>query len=399
MVNKIIRLVNFRLLALIIVLLSIIISIPRYYWAPFPGTSDYIYHYTHYNNFLLFKYSFYHLIQHKDLYLGWPGERHYDLFKYSPAFAFLMAPIAILPNLLGLIVWTALNGLILFYAFWKFPFKNDNYRLLAIVFVFPEAITSMEIFQSNCLVVGLIILAYLAIERKNIAIAAMLIIASAFIKLFGIAALVIFLFYPNKAKAALWTFIWLLVFAFLPLLVITPTELLAVYHSWVRCLSEDYSVSYGFSVMGWLYTWFGINAKSIIMLIGIILFLIPLLRIRSFHNAMFRQLFLASILIWMIIFNYKSESPTFIIAVSGIAIWFFTQEYKPINLGLLLFALVFTILSATDLFPKSIRDNYMIPFVVKVIPCTIIWIKVIYDLLTTDFPGSAIKPLSHRPLL
>jgi len=382
------KLINFKVLALLIVLISIVISVPHYLWVPAPGTSDFKYHYTHYNNYLIFKNSFYHLIHHKDPYELYRGEGFYDFFKYSPAFAVLMAPFAVLPNFFGLILWTAFNGLIVFYAFWKFPFKNNTYKLLAILFILPEAITSMQIFQSNCLLAGFIILAFLALERKSIPVASLFIVASIFIKLFGIVALVMFLFYPNKLKAFFWTLFWSLLFTLLPLLIISPSELIGTYHNWQRCLSDDYSTSYGFSVMAWLYTWFGINAKGLVLLIGIVLFILPLIRFRSYRNTTFKNLFLASLLIWVVIFNFKSESPSFIIAVSGIAIWFFTQEYKLLNLVLLLFALVFTVLVATDIFPKSIRDNYMMPYVVKVVPCIVIWCKLIVDLLTNDFSDS-----------
>ncbi|RME20836.1 MAG: hypothetical protein D6800_12755, partial [Candidatus Zixiibacteriota bacterium] len=46
--------------------------------------------YTHYNNYLIFKYSFLNLLAGKNLYVTHP-EQYYDLFKYSPTFALLMA--------------------------------------------------------------------------------------------------------------------------------------------------------------------------------------------------------------------------------------------------------------------------------------------------------------------
>ena len=55
---------------------------------------------THYNNYKIFKESYFHLIQNKDLYQLYPAE-HFDYFKYSPTFSLLMAPIAYLPDLAG----------------------------------------------------------------------------------------------------------------------------------------------------------------------------------------------------------------------------------------------------------------------------------------------------------
>ena len=53
--------------------------------------------FTSYNNYLIFKHSFFHLIHHKDLYILYPQE-HWDLYKYSPAFSLLFGIFAILPD-------------------------------------------------------------------------------------------------------------------------------------------------------------------------------------------------------------------------------------------------------------------------------------------------------------
>jgi uncharacterized membrane protein YkvA (DUF1232 family) len=86
-------------------------------------------------------------------------------------------------------------------------------------------------------------------------------------------------------------------------------------------------------------------------------------------------------LIWVVIFNHKAESPTFIVAISGVALWFFSQERKTENLVLIVIAFIFTILAPTDLFPRWVRIGILKPYVVKVVPCILIWIKITYDLL------------------
>ena len=60
--------------------------------------------YSHYNNYLIFKDSFIHLFNNKDLYQLYPME-HWDYFKYSPTFALLMAPFAALPDFVGLLFY------------------------------------------------------------------------------------------------------------------------------------------------------------------------------------------------------------------------------------------------------------------------------------------------------
>lgn len=339
-------------------------------------------HYTYYNNYLIFKQSFFQLIGNHDLYELSP-EKHYDYYKYSPTFALLMAPLAILPDFFGLFAWNLLNALVLVFALWNLPFQNNKFKWLALAFITIELITSLQNSQSNALMAGLIIYAFIFLEKKKPAIAALFIMLTVFIKIFGLVALSLFVLYNKKPKAALYVIIWAVVLGLLPLLVISPAQLILLYASWFKLLAADQSISLGLSVMGWLSSWFHLEiSKNVIVLMGALVFCLPFIRYRQFDQLQFRLFFLASLLIWMIIFNHKAESPTFIIAVSGVAIWFFTQKYKPINLALLLFSLLFTILSPTDLFPMSIRDNYVIPYVLKSVPCILIWFKIIFDLTT-----------------
>jgi hypothetical protein len=138
-------------------------------------------------------------------------------------------------------------------------------------------------------------------------------------------------------------------------------------------------------VIGWLKIWFSLNVnKTVVNLAGMALFCLPLLRIKQYGNFVFRALMLASVLIWVVIFNHRAESPTFIIAIAGVAVWYYLQAPGKLNYVLLVLAFVFTTLSPTDLFPKFIRDNYFWPYVVKVVPCILIWGKIIYDLLLTE---------------
>jgi hypothetical protein len=96
---------------------------------------------------------------------------------------------------------------------------------------------------------------------------------------------------------------------------------------------------------------------------------------------------LSSVLIFTVIFSTGSESPTYIIAFVGVAIWFVIQE-KPITnwkIALFIFAIVLTSLSPSDLFPKFIKEQYIQKYAVKAVPCMLIWIAIVYQILTSKF--------------
>src|SRR5436190_462027 len=76
--------------------------------------------YTHYNNYVIFKQSYFHLAENKNLYQPYPAEQ-WDYYKYSPSFSLLMAPLANMPDAAGLFTWNLLNVLLLFFALWKLP--------------------------------------------------------------------------------------------------------------------------------------------------------------------------------------------------------------------------------------------------------------------------------------
>ena len=357
-----------------------------------PGGKEY----THYNNFKIFKASYFHLIEKKDLYQLHPDD-HYDLYKYSPAFALLMAPLAYLPDFLGLTLWNLLNGLLLLFAIRRLPFVTEKNRVWMAGFIFIELITALQNSQSNALIAGLLLMAFLFLEKKQIALASLCIVFTVFIKLFGLVALAIFIFYPDKLKSAFYTLGWTLLLAALPLLVISPSQLSFLYQSWLDMLTNDHQASTGLSVAGWLDSWFRMNlSKNILLLGGAVVLCIPLLKYKFYRDLQFRLFFMSSLLVWMVIFNHKAESPTFIIAVTGIAVWYFSQKKKMINTALLILAFIFTILSPNDLFPKTIRDTYVIPYVLKAVPCILIWLKITCDLLVFGIKKPALnEPAYH----
>ena len=147
-------------------------------------------------------------------------------------------------------------------------------------------------------------------------------------------------------------------------------------------LLNDHSLSHGISIMGWLKTWFGINTnKNILVLAGLFSLLIPFIRLSEYKNYNFRLLALSSVLLWIVIFNHKAESATFIIAMSGVSLWFINAKKNILNITLFICAFTLTSLSPTDIFPKFLQNEFIIPFTLKAFPCILIWLKINYDML------------------
>ncbi|MCX8491080.1 MAG: glycosyltransferase family 87 protein [Cyclobacteriaceae bacterium] len=342
--------------------------------------------YTEYNNYIIFKQAYFHLVDQKDLYSLYLNEQ-WDLFKYSPAFALFFGALAYLPDGLGLLGWNMLNAFCLFFAIKKLPNTNDKTKIAILFYVLIELVTSLQNSQSNALMAGLLILAFVFFETEKIFLACLCITLTVFIKIFGLVAFAIAIFYPNKIKTICYSVTCFIGFTFVPLVVIPIEQLIFLYKSWWGLLIDDHTSSYGLSMLGWLNTWFGFNGnKNLVVLIGLFVFLLPLIRVNEYKTFLFRVSFFCSLLIWMVIFNHKAESPTFIIAVSGIAIWYYFKSNSRWDEKLLIMlAFVFTCLSPTDLFSASVQSHFFDPYAIKVAPCIFVWFKITYDLQFRNF--------------
>ncbi len=345
---------------------------------------------TNYNNYIIFQQSFYHLIEHKDLYVAYENE-YWDLYKYSPTFALIMAPIAVLPSILGLAVWNLLNVVLVLIGIRKLRFFNNKQKGWILLFCLVEMVTSLQNEQSNGLIAGLIILCFALVEEKKFLFATLCIALSCYVKILGLAAFSIFLLYPEKIKSAAYSVFWTIVLFLLPLFVISWAELIAQYQSWGNMLSNDHSTD-GLSIMKVLESWFGIVAdNTLVQVLGVVFFCIPLLRYRNFSHERFRLLLLSSILIWIVVFNHKAESPTFIIAVLGVALWFFVSQKKWWHYVLFFATLTLAQLSATDIFPRSLRDGFFQSHAIKALPCIAVWFCVVGEMIFFKSQPSFLK--------
>jgi hypothetical protein len=363
--------------------LALVVSVQSY----FQGSkikSEYTYH--HYNNYIIFKQSFYHLLDGTNLYQPYPEESA-DLYKYSPTFSLFFGLLAWLPDLAGLIIWNLLNALVLFFAIKSIPGLTHKAKVWLSLFVLFEMVGSLQNSQSNALTVGLIILAFSFLEKKKYFWASFFIVFPVFIKLFGIVAFTLYIFYPNKPKLLLFTAFWFVFLVFSPLVFTSFSGLLMQYNEWGNLLTNDHSISQGISIFGIIQSWFNIHVSKIYILFsGILLFLLPLIRFKKYDDLPFRLLMLASILIWVIVFNHKAESPTFVIAMCGIGIYLFSGSFTKAKMGLMVLSLLLTSLMFQDFIPKTFRNEYIIAYNLKVLPSVVVWLFVIVEMLNRKNP-------------
>ena len=347
------------------------------------------------HNYLIFKGVFWHTVHQTDLYA--PYQADLDLNHYGPVFSLVIAAFALLPDAIGCYLWGIANAAFLFYAVNRLPISKINQQLILLIGAL-EMMTSMHNVQFNPMVTSWIILSYIFVQNKNDFWATLFIALGILTKIYGIVGLAFFLFSDNKIKFILYFIFWCAVFFVLPMLLSSPDFIIQSYKGWYLSLSEKNMANHestmqGMSAMRVLQRVFMIkNLPDIYVLAtAALLYLLPLARRSLLKVKSFQLSYLAFLLIGVVIFSTSAESATYVIAMMGVGIWFVVQKEKTYwVIALLVFAMLLTSLSTTDLFPKSIKADYIRPLALKALPCFVIWLVLCFQLLRRKFEESEV---------
>jgi hypothetical protein len=371
-----------RVLVAAYVIAALLAGIHKY-WLPQKTTADGVVYYQ-YNNYVIFERSCQHLIDGQNLYAAYPHE-HMDLFKYSPAFAAAMWPLAQLPDVLGLCLWNIANALILLWAIRSLPLP-PTMTALAAWLVWKDQLTSLQNTQSNSIVAALMIFTVIAWERERLAAAAVAVAMSFYLKIFGLAAAMLWIVYPHKFRSLVWCVLATVAIGCLPLLLTSPSNTIDQYSNWFTLLNTEYPASEGISVMGILHAWFGYQgSKLLVVAIGGIMLVAPLLHWRRHGELEYRLGLLASAMIWVVLFNHRAESATFIVATTGVAIWFVSRPITRLNIALMTMTVLLSGFSSNDLVPDWVQLQVIDKYHLKALPALLVWLKIQTELWT---PGS-----------
>lgn len=380
MVSKIFN--NRKLIISIWVLLALVSAIKQYLRG-------------NHNNYLIFKNVFYHTLEQKSLYTTYP-DLYFDHNHYGPIFSLFIAPFAILPDAVGMVLWCVFNAVVLVYAISQIKLEANKIHLILWICA-HEFLTAILGQQFNPIMTSIIILSYVLIEKEKDFWSACLIILGTFIKLYGIVGLAFFFFSKNKLKFIGSLIFWSVVFFILPMAISSPEFIINSYSEWFARLVEKNNENASLtsmqdiSIMGMFRKVLNMPHLSnlLFLLPGILLFGLPYLRFSMFSDKKFQLLLLSSVLIFTVIFSSGSESPTYIIAFAGVAIWFVIQEEKTKwTWFLFIFAMILTSFSPSDLIPKFLRETYVKPYALKALPCILIWFQIIYELMTIKKPSA-----------
>ena len=348
------------------------------------------------NNFLVFRGVFWHLWQQLSLYVPYPAE-YFDVNYYGTVFSLVIAPFAVVPEWLGLVLWCVGLSLFLYVAVRRSSLTNYQ-QLFVLWFCAHELLTALYMQQFNIAIAAIIVLAFFLIEKERDAEAAFFIVLGTMVKLYGIVGLAFFFFSKHKLRLVLSLIGWAALLFVAPMLVSSPEYVVGQYQEWFASLigkngENQESIAQNISLIGMSHRVSGLSFSDLwIILPGILLFALPYLRFSQYKHTAFRQTLLASVLMFVVLFSTGSESSGYIIPFVGIVIWYTAAPWQRTrwDIALLVFAFVLSSLSPSDLFPAYLRKEWVQPYALKALPVTLIWLKLCYEMYTKDYAAKNI---------
>lgn len=346
--------------------------------------------YSSIGNFLVYRNVFWHAIRQMNLYEYYPAE-NLGSYLYGPVFGILVEPFALLPVNLGAFLWSVANATILFFAVRKLPVSYRNQNIILFLGAI-EMMTSIQNMQINCIVAAWMILSFTFVKEGKDFWATLFIAIGFLLKLYGVVGIVFILFSNHKTKFALSFLFWVGILFCLPMIISSPSFIIYSYFDWYHALTAKNDLNatsfmQNLSVMGMLRHLIKSQYLNLVVIfIAGWFYLFPLFRSNQLKNKYFQLSYLCFTLIGVVIFSSSAESPTYIIAMMGVALWFVIQNPKNrLVLCLMAFALLITSLSATDLFPRYIKVHLVQAYSLKALPCFVVWMLIATQLLKRNF--------------
>lgn len=352
------------------------------------------------NNFRIFRGVFWHTLQCTSLYAEYPLE-YYDVNHYGPFFSLVIAPFALMPIPLGLVFWCIALSLTLYFAITRSMFSSWQ-QMFVLWFCSETLLTSLFMQQFNIAIATIIIASYALIEKERDFWAAFLIVLGTFVKLYGIVGLAFFFFSRHKGKFVLSLLFWGVVLFVAPMIISSPDYVVSQYHEWFVCLVEKNgenlaSQAQNISALGMVRRMLGNPEYSDLLILApaLVLFALPYLRFKQWRNEGFRMTLLASVLLFTVLFSTGSESSSYIIALSGVCVWYFAAPWQrgKADIWLLVFVFLLSSMGSSDLYPRAIKREYIQAYSLKALPCLIVWLKLCWEMMVKSYQPTP-QPLS-----
>ena len=280
------------------------------------------------NNFAIYKFSYFHLVQHQPLYVAYPNE-YFDLFQYHPVCALFFAPFALLPSPIDLFLWLFGSTIAFLWALAHMGLDKRWTVWLMLLSVFELSKNILHV-QTNVLIATGMMATFILFERKERTKAVLTTVFNFSIKGFGAITGLLAVLYPQSIRNILQGVVFTMLLSLAPLLLVSPSELMRYYTNWLDLLRGDV-ISEPFSLVGFMTHTLGLSQtiEPLVLGFGLLMLVVYWFLLWLNRNDITKErraYFLAFLLLWVVVFNRAAESPTYLMASTGLLIWYFYHK-------------------------------------------------------------------------
>ncbi|MEG1574081.1 MAG: glycosyltransferase family 87 protein [Bacteroidales bacterium] len=311
----------------------------------------------------------------------WGAEKGHDVFLYGPLFNILFTPFIYMPQWLAPFAWNIINFSLYFLAIFTLPDRfTTTSKCRTFLYTLPILATTLLSFQYNVVVAYIFIFAFSLLERGKYKLAIILILLSAFTKIYGIFQIGMLIFYPKILRHIGYIIPIAIAYTLVPLIKIPVSEIAGYYGSWFTGLTE-HDITRTFHTIFYIKPLFQTPPTwtTIAQIISITLLAFMILANRcSYSSFSFRIQSLGILMGWVILFGTSSEYHTYVIALLGYMLWYYSRKPSIIDKILYWTNFIVLVLMPIDLLcPTAIWRFTFLTITLNIWIFTITWIRMI----------------------
>lgn len=308
---------------------------------------------------------------------------HNRYFIYSPIFCVLFTPFAFMPFYLGGFAWNLLGYTVFYFAVKNLPGKLSQKVPFILLYLLLTVEQSVFPFQYNLLVTAIFLWAFILLEREQGFWAVFIIMLSATTKIYGAVELALLLCYPRFWRNIGYAVLSGLFFILLPAINGGFDGLLAGYQNWFAQLADHHVTNGTYFSLIFVpgFSWFALPYMrafqgGVLLILGILFFLCR----KSWGDYAFRVGALAGLMGYIVLFSEASEYTTYTIAMTGYALWYFSEDGRLMTDKIIFWTLfvLWCVMPIDILFPAKVCDYLHSTLWLGVIAYAVAWTRLVY---------------------
>lgn len=311
-------------------------------------------------NFFIYRYATLSMWDGKIPYgREWSQTIGFDSFLYGPLFTLIFSPFAFLPAWFGPFLWNIMNYTFFFFAIRSLPILNDKKKTNFFFFILLMMANNLMYYQYNVIVASIFLFGFTLMEKGKFLGSIILIGVSGFTKIYGIFQYAFLIFYKKFWQNLLIIFPVLLILGFLPVIMMHPAHLQHAYIKWVDSFPAHFQSREWMSIFHFKLFFNTIPQHTTFYQLGSfgVLSLLSVFRLKRSSSFSYRAASVGIMMGWVILFSNSPELGTYLIAMCGLGLWYFSQEHDRFVKWIMILNFFFFMVVPQDiLFPRPLMS-------------------------------------------